>query len=1086
MRGRGAEPPRTVRSVSDNRRVQLLAAFSLRNRALIALITIVAAFFGILATSGLRQELIPSIQFPQLAVVSTYSGASPQVVSERVSRPLEQAVRGISGVQNTSSQSSTGSSTVSISFSYGTNLDNAEQKVGAAINRIRSTLPDGVDPQVVAASLDDLPVVAFSVTGDAAQTDLANSVRTSVLPKLEKLDGVRAANLAGDRTARITITPKDALTQHRLQQSVLSDTLKASGVLVPGGTVTADGRTRPIQIGTELGSAADIAALPLTGVSEAQWNATGGSLKRPPRISDVASVTRGQDPVTTVALVNGRPALTVSVTKLPDANTVQVSREIAKTLPDLRGDLGAGGRFTTVFDQAPFIQQSIDSLLTEGGLGLGFAVIVILLFLLSVRATLVTAISIPTSVLITLIGMQAANYSLNILTLGAITIAIGRVVDDSIVVTENIARHFREDFPGFANDRADRARIPAEARRASVQSAVKEVAGAVTASTATTVAVFLPLAFVQETTGELFRPFALTITIALAASLLVALTLVPVLAYWFLRPGRSKRESGKRLPPLQRGYRPILSGTLRHPWLTILAAVLVLAGTVLLLPRLQTNYLGSSGQNTLTVTQTVEDGTSLDQQTVDARAVDRKLRSIDGVTTVAATIGSAGGPRASFSTSAATQISYNVTTAASVDQDALQKTIRSRLGGRQGEFQLSSGGGFGASSDIEVDITAGSASSLDTATSRLLTKVRDLEQVAQATSNLTASEQYLAVRVDATKAAEAGFSEAALAQFVASRTQPTSIGAITVGDDSVTVYLEQQDPPKTLTALQRLEVPTPTGNKRLSSLAAVTLSTGPATVTTADAVRSSTITATPAQADTGTAIAAVQRAVDGVDLPAGAAATLGGVASSQTTAFQQLFLALLAAVLIVYTIMVATFRSLRQPLLLLVSVPFAATGAILLQLVSGIPLGVASVIGLIMLVGIVVTNAIVLIDLVRQYRERGETVRNAVLDGATRRLRPILMTALATIFALVPMASGLTGHGGFISQPLAIVVIGGLVSSTVLTLIVLPTLYFLVEGRRERRDERRERRGAGKAKAARPAARTGGAGTARAAGSRRA
>ena len=260
--------------------------------------------------------------------------------------------------------------------------------------------------------------------------------------------------------------------------------------------------------------------------------------------------------MTSLSLVNGRPSLTVSVTKLPAANTVDVSKAVRAALPDLRSALGAGGAFTVVFDQAPFIEQSIESLLTEGLLGLVFAVLVILLFLLSVRATLVTAISIPTSVLITLIGMQAAQYSLNILTLGAITIAIGRVVDDSIVVTENIARHFREDFPGFANDREDRRRIPAEDRRRSVLAAVREVAGAVTASTATTVAVFLPIAFVGETAGELFRPFALTVTIALVASLLVALTIVPVLAYWFLRPGPAEARVGQapaaaaaRLPP---------------------------------------------------------------------------------------------------------------------------------------------------------------------------------------------------------------------------------------------------------------------------------------------------------------------------------------------------------------------------------------------------------------------------------------------------------------------------------------------------------------------------------------------------------
>lgn len=1041
--------------------MHLFAAFSLRNRALIALVTVVAAFFGVLATTGLKQELIPSIQLPQLAVISTYRGASPTIVSERVSKPIEQAVRGIQDVDTTSARSSTGTSTVSISFAYGTDLNSAEQKVSAAINALQSSLPSGVSPQVVAGSLDDLPIVALSVTGDASTTELATAVQDSVLPKLEKLAGVRAASLSGAPGTRITITPKSALKDHGLQPSVISQTLQASGALVPGGSLTQDGRTRSIEIGTELGGASDIAALPLAGVTQQQWNARGGSLSRPPRIGDVASVQQEHDPVTTVALVNGKPALTISVTKLPAANTVQVSKEVADALPGLRGALGPGGTFTPVFDQAPFITQSIDSLLQEGGLGLLFAVVVILLFLLSVRATLVTAISIPTSVLITLVGMQAAQYSLNILTLGAITIAIGRVVDDSIVVTENIARHFREEFPGFANNREDRARIAPDARRRVVLEAVREVAGAVTASTATTVAVFLPIAFVGSTAGELFRPFALTVTIALASSLLVALTIVPVLSYWFLRPGRSKRESAKRLPPLQRAYRPILSGTLRHPWVTVLAALVVLGLTVLLLPRLQTNYLGSTGQNTLTVTQTVADGTSLDVQTADARAVDRTLRSIDGVRVVSATIGTSGNAaRDAFVGGQGSKITYSVTTDENQDQDALQQRIRTRLGGAQGEYQVTSGQGFGASSDITVDITAGNPDALITAAGRILTKVRSLSSVSQATSDLTATQQYLAVRVDADKAAQAGYTEASLAQYVAAQTQPTDIGSITVGNDSITVYLQAQDPPTTLDALKRLDVPTPTGTKQLSSLATVSLSTEPAAITSTDGARSATVTATPKGTNTGAAIAQVQRAIDGLSLPGGASATLGGVASDQTTAFQQLFLALLAAILIVYTIMVATFRSLRQPLLLLVSVPFAATGAILLQLVSGIPLGVASVIGLIMLVGIVVTNAIVLIDLVRQYREKGETVRNAVLDGASRRLRPILMTALATIFALVPMASGLTGHGGFISQPLAIVVIGGLVSSTVLTLIVLPTLYFLVEGRRERRDERRSRKDA--------------------------
>ena len=293
--------------------------------------------------------------------------------------------------------------------------------------------------------------------------------------------------------------------------------------------------------------------------------------------------------------------------------------------------------------------------------------------------------------------------------------------------------------------------------------------------------------------------------------------------------------------------------------------------------------------------------------------------------------------------------------------------------------------------------------------------------------------------------------------------QPTQIGSVAIENSTLNIYLQSDNPPTTVAGLSDLPIPTAKGVVPLSSVATVAEAKGPSTVTTERGLRTSTVTATPATDNLTTANADVTKALKDADLPAGATAKIGGVSSSQSSAFGQLGLALLAAILIVYIVMVATFRSLRQPLLLLVSVPFAATGAILLQLASGIPLGVASLIGVLMLIGIVVTNAIVLIDLVNQYRARGLTVSDAVVHGASRRLRPILMTALATIAALTPMAIGLTGHGGFISQPLAIVVIGGLISSTVLTLVVLPTLYNLVEGARERRIARREAKGGGAA-----------------------
>jgi HAE1 family hydrophobic/amphiphilic exporter-1 len=289
--------------------------------------------------------------------------------------------------------------------------------------------------------------------------------------------------------------------------------------------------------------------------------------------------------------------------------------------------------------------------------------------------------------------------------------------------------------------------------------------------------------------------------------------------------------------------------------------------------------------------------------------------------------------------------------------------------------------------------------------------------------------------------------------------QPSQVGTVAIDDNSLKIYIANATQPTSIDELKNTPILTARGPQPLSSLADVKQTTGPATVTTEHGLRSATITASPSTDNLATANAQVSKALADAKLPQGASATIGGVTASQGSAFSQLGIALLAAILIVYVVMVATFRSLRQPLMLLISVPFAATGAIALQIVSGIPLGVASLIGVLMLIGIVVTNAIVLVDLVNQYRRRGLSVPDAVRHGASRRLRPILMTALATIFALLPMAIGLTGHGGFISQPLAIVVIGGLVSSTLLTLVVLPTLYNLVEGARDRRRARKARKG---------------------------
>ncbi|WP_255505743.1 efflux RND transporter permease subunit [Mycetocola sp. JXN-3] len=1238
-----------------------LAVLSLKNRALIALITVVVALFGGLAMTSLKQELAPSVQFPQLVVFTAYPGAAPEVVNNDLSTPIETAIQGVPGLESTATTSSTNSSLVTATFKYGTDLATAEQKIGQAINRIKSTLPDNTDPQVISASIDDLPVIQIAATGKSTITELADALRREAVPDLTNVEGVRDASLVGAPTQRITITPDLAqLAAAGVSSSAISDTLKQNGVLLPAGEITEANKTYSVQAGTQLGSVADIAALPLVGATPSPEGVVH-------TIGSVAKVELGQDPQTSISRVDGEPAVTIAITKTPDANTVAVSQAVRNLIPDVEKKLGTDVKLSVVFDQAPYIEQSIESLATEGLLGLVFAVLVILLFLMDVRATLVTAISIPTSVLITFIGLQATGYTLNILTLGALTIAIGRVVDDSIVVIENIKRHLQ-----LSPDQTPAARLGA------IGVAVREVAGAITASTITTVAVFLPLAFVGDMTGELFRPFALTVTIALAASLLVALTIVPVLAFWFLRVKKDKpakevktapepvraplaieaapaapaeataatasasasesaaaapsasaaesaapaasvdnpagsehapasdagvdsatteiavvqetAESGTPVPAateaepapaatdvpenetasaepvaanlaaagdetantlasteaaaqtahtphvphaahaahagadgvvlepsltttatleqdaepetgsipvvpgaprtrrarraasgegiepdeldnpswLQRGYLPIISWTVKHSVTTLLLALLVLGGTGFLAQFMKLSFLGSSGQNTLNISQTLEQGASLQAQDTAASTVEKKLREIKGIDTVQVSIGSSGSALSdAFSGGGSGNISYSITTDANADQDALQDTVRKELDKLKGvgTLKLAASSGFGASNVIKIDVQASSAKALAEATKTLHDKAAKLDGAAEVDDTISEARPFIQVKVDRDAAAKVGLSEVALGSIVAQAMRPGQIGQIALDETTVKIYLASENPPQTLAEVQGLIIPTLGGPQRLDALANVSVVDGPATITTIRGDRSASVNITPAGEDIGGLSSQVTKLLKDTKLPDGVTAAIGGVASDQSTAFSQLGLAMLAAILIVYIVMVATFRSLRQPLLLLVSVPFAATGAIGLQVATGVPLGVPSLIGVLMLVGIVVTNAIVMIDLVNQYRERGLSVPEAVKHGAARRLRPILMTALATIFALIPMALGITGHGGFISQPLAIVVIGGLLSSTVLTLIVLPSLYNLVEGAKDRRAEKRAEKAAAKAAA---------------------
>ncbi len=1119
--------------------MSFLTRLSLQNRALIALISVVAVIFGVIGAGALKQELFPSLENPQATITATYEGATPEAVEREVTAPIEGAVDALPEVEDVTSVSSAGSSSITVSTDYGENSDDVVRALQRAISEVESTLPDGVDPSVLTAGTDDIPVLALSVISDAEPDRLAAALEDIAVPELTKVDGVSQVTVAGARSKQVEIRIReDDLEDAGADLNEIAGILQANGIPASAGDLRTGEGSAPVAVGTRIRSVSAIEDLVVSGAED------------PVRLAEVADVALVDEPAASISRTNGRPSLSLSVMKESDANTVDVSHAVTDALPGLERAMGENTEFVSAFDQAPFIEQSIHDLLEEGLLGLAFAVLVILVFLLSVRATVITAISIPLSLLLALIGLWMGGETLNMLTLGALTISVGRVVDDSIVVIEAIRRRHAAGGEKSTN----------------ILAAVAEVAGAITASTLTTVAVFLPLAFVSGQTGEMFRPFALTATIALLSSLFVALTIVPVLAYWFLRqreatvrltreeraevrrrrsrllaewrreakaakraakrhsildsarhdkarsgaapagpapaasapagsaPAGAAAEFGPRsaevdelaalhspVTRLQRTYLPVIAASTRHPVVTVLVALVILAGTGLMIPQLKTELFGDTGQDTLRVVQTFAPGTDLAEADEQAATVEDVLTADDRIESYQVSIGSS---TFGFSTGTAVTGSYIVSVGDSGSAQEISADLQERFDTLDdvGQVEVVDEGSAPGSQTIDVTLTATDPQVLGDATSAVVDRLEQVETIQAVTSDVDAVQPVIEVRVDHLAAAEENLTEAAIGRYVQRAIDGERIGEVVIDDVSHSVLLFDRDV-DTVERLRGLEIPgrpeaaapgsagadgpgsAPTGPDgsgtaaeprfiELSEVAEVAEVMTAPNIRHTNGQRSTTVSITPAGDDLGAVSADVSSALGELDLPEEVSVDTGGATAEQQDAFSQLGLAMLAAILIVFVIMVATFKSLLQPLILLVSIPFAATGSVAALLLTDTALGLTSMIGLLMLIGIVVTNAIVLIDLVNHFRARGAELRTAVVHGARLRYRPILMTAAATIFALVPMALGLTGGGVFISQPLAIVVIGGLVSSTLLTLILVPVLYLLLESVKERRAEK--------------------------------
>jgi hydrophobic/amphiphilic exporter-1 (mainly G- bacteria), HAE1 family len=1043
--------------------VSWLTKMSLRNRSIVGLAVLVVLLLGAFGITSLKQELIPDLTFPYLTVLTVDQGSSPRDVERNITTPLEQVIKTSSGVKEYDSFSNDGMSIITVEYEFGTDMKAKEAEVQQAVSGVQQMLPStAMSPEVAALNFGSMPVLQLAVTSSLPPEQLATLLGTRVVPRLQAIEGVQAVTLSGVQQMQLNIKLKpEQVAALGVTPTQITTAITQANVTTGAGSVVSGSIVYPISVSAKAetekaleqlvlssSSAASATEAGAAGASDAASTAdamaaaAGGSAAaaaiEPVRLGDVATVTIAPAPLTAITRTNGEASIGISVSKAGSGNTVDIANAVAEALPALTRDLGGDTEITTVVDQSVFIKDSIRSLVRDGLLGAIFAVIVIWVFLRSWRSTVIAGLSIPLSVIGALIILWSRGESLNMLTLGGLTIAIGRVIDDSIVVIENTYRHLQEG----------------DSIRRAAYTGTREVAGAITASTLTTVAVFLPLGLVRGLASEFFRPFALTVTFALLCSLAVALIVVPVASTWLLSKRQVGHRDEKELTSLQNAYLPVLRFALDHKAITLIIAAAIFVGTMLFTPLLKTNLFDSSEQPTMSITQTMEPGTSLDATMAAASKVEAVLKDTAGIEVYQVTggstgslFGAGGGTNASSS-----QATFAITTDPDADKNAIMEEVRAGVAELRNAGTISvtgddSSSSMGGMSLMEVRISAGDPQVLKEANDVVLAEVKTVEGLADVTSNLSEGRPSATIVVDQEKAAAAGVTPATLSQYTTLVLNGYPLGTVPTTAGTLPAQLMVGDivvpplPGAVNQVLTRLPVAGTAGLVPLGDIAKVVEVKAPIQVTHVDGARTASITATAVNNNIGAASTAVEEALKDVQLPEGATWELAGATEATNDVFRTLGIAMLVAILLVYIIMVATFRSLLNPLILLVSIPFAAVGAVLALVITGTSLGMPSLVGLLMLIGIVVTNAIVLLDLVEQFRRRGMDARTAVVEGGRRRLRPILMTAVATILALIPMALGIGGEGGFLSTPLAVVVIGGLFTSTFLTLILVPVLY---------------------------------------------
>jgi HAE1 family hydrophobic/amphiphilic exporter-1 len=756
------------------------------------------------------------------------------------------------------------------------------------------------------------------------------------------------------------------------------------------------------------------------------------------KLGDIASITESAEDNNMITRTNGKPSVNIDIIKNPDANVVEVADQVNQKLDELK-KANPDVHVIKLFDKSEGVKSSIRSMIREGLLGALFASVVILIFLRKFRMTLISIVSIPVSIFVTIILLKQADISLNIMTLGGIAVAIGRVVDDSIVVIENIYRHMMKN---------------PQRNSEMISLATKEVASAITSSTLTTVAVFIPLGFVGGIVGKVFYPFAITVAIALLCSLLVAVTLVPVLAKIMLLRG-TRMHVDRSHSRLADGYKKALRWALNHKPIVLTLSTALLLGSLGLIPLVGTSFLPSEKDKAMQISLRMPAGTDLNKTNEVANEIEAILKKHKEVKVISSSVGGLSGQLMSDgSIGSSNRASMFVSLDSSTNMDTFLEQVRHdlKLLAKQGEINVTEVKSVGPpSSSIQVSVKGDNLNDIKKVTEELTAKMKNVHGLANVSNNLSAQRDIVTVTVDHDKAAKQGLVAQQVAYTIRGLLDAQTVFKMEHGNQTqgVKLGLEEKDL-NSVDKLKDIQILSQSGKLiRLGDIAEVKHEKGPVSIQKQNAQQYATVSGDVTIKDTGAVSREIQKIIGGMTIPKGVTVKIGGDTEEMNKSFAQLGEAMVVAVFAVYIVMMIAFGEATAPFTIMFSLPFAVIGGLVGLWFSAQPISVSAMIGALMLIGIVVTNAIVLIDRVQQVRERGLEIQEALLEAAGTRLRPILMTALATIFALLPLGLGY-GEGTLMSQGLAVVVIGGLASSTLLTLFIVPIVYLLFTRIRER------------------------------------